>query len=132
MSALRILRLLMLCALVALLWPRQKIVLGQFPDECQAFQSDQECCVNSCTNPDKCIDAVLVSTGDGTESLMLETVSCTANPGNPPGVCNSFQNYVPVDDAACVGGPGSFCLTDDDCNSGLYCNEKNECDYLIQ
>lgn len=34
MSAIRIFRLVVLCALVVVFWPRQGVVLGQFPDEC--------------------------------------------------------------------------------------------------
>jgi len=122
MSAIRMLRLVMLCSLVVLFWPRQRVVLGQFPDECQNFETFLECCDQSCTNPNKCIDAVENSFGDGNQSFLLETVGCTPqNPGNPPGVCNSFQDYVPMEDGACGGGTGSFCFSDDDCHLNLTC-----------
>lgn len=117
-----LLRVAVLCGLVAVLWIKPKAVRAQ-AGGCIDFTQMEICCPSCCSSR-PCMDEIESVDGTGYDTLQEEDLDC-GSPGTCMGQsCGTGQIPVAVENGECFcGTEGSSCGGDEDCCLGEYCDD---------
>lgn len=68
-------RIVVLCGFIGVLWTRPQPVRAQYSNFCYTYETDEGCCGLNCST--SCVqDAIVVSTGSGTQTFQPEELTC--------------------------------------------------------